>query len=90
LRDYAISGTVGPEKGLLGVHGAASPDTWSPVHTKTIQKVQVAPGSEVFFPDPQASWISEVHVISNPRSGAPTPHALAPATRCHGHRLFPL
>jgi len=50
LRDYAISGIV-------------SPDTWSPVHTKMIQKDKVAPGSEVFFPDPRPEWIREVHVI---------------------------
>jgi hypothetical protein len=55
LRDYAISGIEAP--------GIVSPDTWSPVHTKMIQKVKVAPGSEVFFPDPRPEWIREVHVI---------------------------
>ena len=42
-RDFALSGI--PDKNA---------DAWPPVHTKSIQKVEVAEDSVVFFPDPQA------------------------------------
>jgi len=51
-RDFALSGI--PDKNA---------DAWPPVHTKSIQKVQVAEESVVFFPDPKASWINQVACV---------------------------
>ena len=80
LRDYAISGSTGP----------INADAWSPVHTKSIQKVEVAPESVVFLPKTEASWINQVHVTENHHFVAPTCSlALAPTARCHVDRLLP-
>jgi hypothetical protein len=80
LRDYAISGSTGP----------INADAWSPVHTKSIEKVEVAHESVVFLPNTEASWINQVHVTENHHFGAPTCSlALAPAARCYVDRLLP-
>ena len=52
LRDFALSGI--PDKNA---------DVWPPVHTKSIQKVEVAEESVVFFPEPKADWINQVSLV---------------------------
>jgi hypothetical protein len=80
MRDYAISGTTGPDNA----------DAWAPVHTRSIQKVEVAPESVVFLPKSESSWITQVYVTENPHFGAPMCSlALAPAARYHDDRLLP-
>ena len=59
LRDYAISG-------LRNADSADGPDMWAPVHTKSIQKVEVAPESVVFLPSASSGWITQVYVTGNP------------------------
>ena len=78
LRDYAISGPH------------PMPDSWAPLHTKSIQKVEVAPESLVFLPKADSSWITQVYVTENPHFGAPMCSlALAPAARYHADRGLP-